>query len=146
VIVLLDTTVFSADTLCAKAAWKALALAAPGWGIRVAVTEVVVAEAVANYQRRIETLRSELKVWVEKKNAEDHGLIRAFEAAQIVLSAESAEYAGHLNENIKASSVEILPVAQIPHMELVARATARRRPCDDHGNGYRDTLNLVDRT
>ena len=142
-IVLLDTTVFSADPLCAKAAWKVLALSAPGWGIRVAVTDVVVAEAVANYCRDVGTLQTGLEAWTERKRFGDYGLEEASSAAKDILSAKIGLYESHLKENLETSSVEILPVAQIPHMELVARATARRRPCDDNGDGYRDTLNWL---
>ena len=35
---LLDTTVFGADALCGGDAWRTLVLAAPMWGVRIAVT------------------------------------------------------------------------------------------------------------
>jgi hypothetical protein len=143
VIVLLDTTVFGADPVGAGDAWQVLALAAPTWGIRVAVTEVVVAEAVANYQRDIVDVRAALEGWAKKKRVGALGLSDAFNAAERVLSAGVADYANRLQETLKASGVEVLPIADIPHMELVTRATTRRRPCDDKGDGYRDSLNWL---
>ena len=144
VIVLLDTTVFGADPTCAGNAWQVLALAAPTWGIRLAVTEVVVTEAVANYQREVETARAGLAGWAKKSHRLGvPGLDDAFNHAERALSAGAADYAERLKEILKASGVEILRVARVPHMQIVARATARRRPCDHKGDGYRDTLNWL---
>lgn len=142
-IVLLDTTVLTADPTCAGNAWRVLVLAAPAWGIRIATTEVVVAEAVANYQRQVEEARAGLKGWAKKKRLGALGLRDAFTVADETLSAGAASYHERLDEILRASNVNILSIANFPHTELVTRATARRRPCDDKGDGYRDTLNWL---
>ena len=141
-IVLLDATVIGSDLGCSSAAWQVLALATPGWGVKVAVTEVVVAEAVALYQRKIEAAHIGLERWAEKHLAAI-GLPEARSAAESVLSDAASAYADRLRANLKASHVDLLAVTDMPHMVLVRRATDRRRPCNDKGDGYRDTLNWL---
>jgi hypothetical protein len=34
----------------------------------------------------------------------------------------------------------VLAAPDVPHMDVVSRSVARRRPCDEKGDGYRDTL------
>jgi hypothetical protein len=60
-----------------------------------------------------------------------------------VLTDGAANYAGRLRKRLEESGVEILPVPGFPHKDLVQRATERRRPCNDKGDGYRDTLNWL---
>ena len=38
---------------------------------------------------------------------------------------------------------EIAPPPNVPHLAIAERAANRRRPCDQHGDGYRDTLNWL---
>jgi hypothetical protein len=142
VIVLLDTTVLGADYLCGGDAWQTLVLAARAWDIRVAVTEVVIAEAVANYGREVDAARRGMQ-GVADKRLGTLGLWEAFEASNRVLTDGAANYADRLRKRLEESGVEILPVPDFPHMELVQRATERRRPCNDKGDGYRDTLNWL---
>jgi hypothetical protein len=144
VIVVLDTTAISADALCGGDAWQTLILAAPTWNIRLAVTEVTVAEAIANYGRDVEKAQAALQTWKRKQRLGSLGLSDAAAAADnvsSVLAAGAAQYETRLRQRFKTADVKILPATGIPHMKLVNRATARRRPCDDHGDGYRDTLN-----
>ena len=140
---LLDTTVLTSDPTCAGNAWRVLVLATPAWGIKIALTEVVVAEAVANYQRELKEVRAALTGWAEKKRLGALGLRDAFTAADELLSAADAHYHERLDETLRASNVNVLPIANFPHTELIKRATARRRPCNDKGDGYRDTLNWL---
>ena len=39
--------------------------------------------------------------------------------------------------------VAIIPPPKIDHVDLVRRAASRRKPCDNNGDGYRDTLNWL---
>jgi PIN domain len=142
-IVLLDTTVLTSDPTCAGNAWRVLVLAAPAWGIKIALTEVVVAEAVANYERELKEVRAALAGWAEKKRLGALGLREAFTAADEVLSVADAHYHERLDETLRASNVNVLPIANFPHTEIIKRATARTRPCNDKGDGYRDTLNWL---
>jgi len=141
-IVLIDTTVFGADALCGGDAWQTLVLAAPIWGVRIVVTEVVVEEAVGNYEREVKAARTGLKGWADKRLGA-LGLWEALSSADNVLADGTAHYAERLRDRLGAANVQVLPIADIPHIELVKRASARRRPCNDKGDGYRDTLNWL---
>lgn len=141
-IVLLDTTVLGADALCGGDAWQALALGASSWGVRIGVTEVTVAEAVGNYGREIEKKRTGLRGWAEKRLG-SLGLWPVFETADAALTDAAENYADRLRERLELAGADILPVADVSHIELVGRASARKRPCDDDGDGYRDTLNWL---
>ncbi len=141
-IVLLDTTVFGADALCGGDAWQTLVLAAPIWGVRIVTTEVVIEEAIGNYEREVKAARTGLKRWADKRLG-TLGLWDAFRSADEVLADGAAHYAERLRDRLTAANIQVLPVAEIPHIDLVKRASARRRPCNDKGDGYRDTLNWL---
>lgn len=143
-ILVLDTTALSADAYCAGEAWQSLFRVASNWGIRIAVTEVTLAEAIANHRRSVSTARTALHDWRRKHRVGFlPGLGDNFDATDKVLEAGIDRYAARLRDRFAEGHVEVLEVADIPHMELVRRATERRRPCDDHGDGYRDTLNWL---
>lgn len=65
-IVLLDTTELMRDPWCNRLAWRVLAQAASAWNLRVVVSEVVIAEAVAGYQRRIDDVGVAFHGFVDK--------------------------------------------------------------------------------
>jgi hypothetical protein len=142
VILLLDTTVLGADPLCQSDAWQLIAHASPLWGVKVAITEVVQAEAVAGYKRRVSYAKAGLDKWADKYVGA-LGLTEANNAAGKALEAALDSYPTKLQERLNAAGVDVLPAPSVSHMELVERATQRRRPCDDKGDGYRDTLNWL---
>jgi hypothetical protein len=141
VIVVLDTTALVADPLCQGDAWRLLAHAAPAWGVRVATTEVVLAEAIADYRRSIEYAGAALEKWSGKYGR--LGLARARGAAAEEMAVAAESYPERLRGLLRAANVEILPAPDVPHMTIVGRATSRQRPCNDRGDGYRDTLNWL---
>lgn len=65
-IVLLDSTALVSNPRRAGIAWKVLAHAAGRGDVRVCVTAVVVLEASAGLERRLEDARSELESWKRK--------------------------------------------------------------------------------
>jgi hypothetical protein len=66
VTVLLDSTALVSNPRLAGIAWKVLAHAAGRGDVRVCVTAVVVLEASAGLERRLEDARSELESWKRK--------------------------------------------------------------------------------
>jgi hypothetical protein len=52
----------------------------------------------------------------------------------------AAAYEEALREKLTVLGARIQPIPDVDHALLVKRATERRRPCDNNGNGYRDTL------
>jgi hypothetical protein len=71
------------------------------------------------------------------------GLKEVLSAPLKALGESEESYSEHLSKTLDRSGVEIIEVPAIPHMEIVRRSVARKRPCDDKGDGYRDTLNWL---
>ncbi|WP_406271131.1 PIN domain-containing protein [Streptomyces sp. NBC_00191] len=139
---LLDTTAFVADPLCSGTAWRVLAQAAPTWGIRILVPEVVVAEAIGGYQRRTAEALTGLDRW-RSKHVHALGLDEIYDQTKTEIERIAVEYASQLSRLIEDLRAEIIAPPVVPHMQLVQRAVSRRRPCDKSGDGYRDTLNWL---
>jgi PIN domain len=140
--ILLDTTAILSDPLCAGTAWRVLAHAEPAWNLRVFVPEVVVAEAIAGYRRRITEALVGFQRWGDK-HAGPLGLRSVREAAEAALEEAASSYPARLREALNDLNATVIKPPDVAHMVLVERAAARRRPCDADGNGYRDTLNWL---
>ena len=141
-LVVLDTTAIMSDPLCGGLAWRVLATAAPAWNVQVYVPEVVVIEAVAGYQRRIVEAAVGLTRWADK-HAGPLGLAEAHQMSDRALVEAASSYAGRLRESLQELKAVVVKPPEVAHTTLVERAASRRRPCDDHGDGYRDTLNWL---
>ena len=140
-IIIIDSNVFIADPHCKGLAWRAFIHAAPAWGLHVATTEVVIAEVVSKYERVIDERQKELdKI---SRSLSQFGLDQVLSRPSAMMAAAKEAYPNVVRKILNDCDVEIVQVPDIPHMELVERATKRRRPCDDEGNGYRDTLNWL---
>ncbi|MFI7279900.1 PIN domain-containing protein [Micromonospora chersina] len=138
---MLDTTAITSDPFCSSTAWRVLAHASGRWGVKLATTMVVIAEAVANYGRETTHSVESLEKWIEKfgrLGLRDVGASAVSQVADI-----AASYEDDLGEILQALNVEVLEPQQISHVEVVRRAADRKKPCDSHGNGYRDTLNWL---
>jgi len=63
-------------------------------------------------------------------------------AADLVAAASSAiaDYEAELRQKMATAHVEIIGIVEVDHFELVKRAAGRQRPCNQNGDGYRDTL------
>ncbi|MEU8749726.1 PIN domain-containing protein, partial [Streptomyces chartreusis] len=141
-IVLLDTTVFVADPHCGGTAWRVLAHAASAWDVRLLVPEVVIKEAVAGYRRRTEEALVGLQRQKEKHGGA-LGISSVYDDARARIDAEALGYPETLHRLLDDIGAQTVSPPEISHMELVERATQRRKPCDGSGNGYRDTLNWI---
>jgi hypothetical protein len=138
VIVFIDANSLMQDPMCGGAVWQVMAHAPASWELELVTSEVAVAEAVAGYQRAIAeavtALGKAARSW-GRLGAQGHA-----DAARVALEQKAGEYHGHLMDSLSAVGVNVLAAPDVPHMELVARSVARTPPCDDQGNGYRDTL------
>lgn len=138
---MLDTTAITSDPFCSSTAWRVLAHASERWGVRLATTTVVIAEAVANYGRETTYSAEGIEKWIEKYGR--LGLRGIGTTAINQVADIAARYEDDLGEILRALNVEILEPQAISHTEVVRRAVSRKKPCDSHGNGYRDTLNWL---
>ncbi|MCQ4194435.1 PIN domain-containing protein [Streptomyces parvulus] len=141
-IVVLDTTVFSSDFTCSGTAWRVLAHASKAWGLQIRVPEVVVAEAVGGYEREIGHASLALEKVVTKYSGR-LGLGQPFADLLGSLQERRRGYQERLTRLIEDLGGTVLPPPDVPHMELARRAASRRKPCDQKGDGYRDTLNWL---
>lgn len=141
-IVLLDATELIRDPFCEGIGWRVLAHAASAWKLRIVVSEVVVAEAVAHYQRHVSEARVGYERWIEKHGG-PLGLSDVADAAMAAMTAASKSYGDRLRECLRAAGAEFIEPPDVPHMTLVVRAATRRPPCNAKGDGYRDTLNWL---
>lgn len=121
---------------------KALIADHPGRA-RAAVTEVVIAEAVAKHHRDVDEHKHAFDEVATKKNMVARALGReAIEAARAALDEQCAGYEQQLREKLASIGFEVLGYPDVAHDELVARAVQRRPPNKANtGDGYRDTLN-----
>ncbi|MGH3202453.1 MAG: PIN domain-containing protein [Streptosporangiaceae bacterium] len=141
-LVVLDTTAILSDPMCAGVAWRILANARSVWGVQVYVPEVVVIEAVAGYQRRLGEATVSWGRW-EQKHGRPLGLTEVVEAVDVALKEAASSYPVRLRASLDELDATVIAAPDVDHSVVVQRAASRRRPCDDNGNGYRDTLNWL---
>jgi hypothetical protein len=137
----MDTTVFMSDPACSGIAWRTLGRALSPWQLRVYVPEVVVAEAIAGHQRAIERAQAGLTKWAE--DGRRLGYAGLTESALSDLTEAASNYPASLIARLEELDATVMAPPAVDHMVLVGRAAGRRRPCDDKGDGYRDTLNWL---
>ena len=115
-------------------------------GYQVHVPQVVLEELVGHYSRnlgdKIRTLRRQIANLSWLVDRELNIPIDASDQAN-----ESILFRDRLLARLDAANVNTPDYPTNSHEEIVKRATSRRRPFDDSGSGYRDTLiwfNLLD--
>lgn len=140
-IVYVDANVLMQDPMFSGAVWQVLAHAPASWRLQLFTSEVAVSEAVAGYARALDAAAAGLekvaKPWLRL------GIRSELEALLKGLTGRVDSYEAHLRLSLSAARMEILPPPAVPHIDVVARSVARRRPCDVNGNGYRDTLHWL---
>lgn len=126
------------DFACSGLTWQTLAHAPPAWKLRIATSEVVIAEVLAGHQRQ--ALES-LSVFSKLSKAWNRlGAEANLKSSKATFEFKVSNYAGSLLSALQDAGVEILPAPEVPHIEVVSRSVSRRRPCNQNGDGYRDTL------
>ncbi|MEV5966130.1 PIN domain-containing protein [Kribbella sp. NPDC051952] len=139
-IIVLDTNVILGDPMCSGDAWGVLAHAAEAWDLEVFVPGVVLLEAIGGFQRRLAELSIAFDGFADKKRFRAMGLLSGVEDMQMAIHEASEMYSDRLKQILLDFDAKILPLPDVPHSVLVERAVSRRKPCDTHGDGYRDTL------
>ena len=141
-IVLLDTTALMADLTLGGTAWQVIAQAAPAWGVEIFVPKVVLIEAIGGHRRLVDEAIDDLDRW-SKKYTRRLQLDDPRERIRVALAAAHTGYEQHVVQTLNELGAVVLEPPDIPHHVLVERAVRRQRPCDDRGDGYRDTLNWL---
>jgi uncharacterized protein YeaC (DUF1315 family) len=130
------------DPLCKGTAWRVLANAPSAWDIQIFLPEVAVLEAVAGYQRRLTEALAGVSSW-EKKLGTLLGLTNLTKTLDNALKESAASYPDQFQSSLNELGAKILAPPDVDHIQVVQRAVSRRRPCDQKGDGYRDTLNWL---
>jgi hypothetical protein len=140
-LVVLDTTVLLSDPCFVGLAWRAIGHARAIWKIEVFVPQVVVTEAIAGYRRATQESQDGLTRWI--KNVRRLGLPDIANAMDSGLAEAMDNYPALLRKNLEDIKATIVEPPAVDHMVLVERAVSRRRPCNENGDGYRDSLNWM---
>lgn len=138
-LVILDSTVLFADRFLQGNDLRLLLNASREAEPRVAVTEVSVLEAINKVWENAEEALGRID-----KGTASLKKLRALTAdfvTDVTSTAVAADYERYLRQALKEHAVEVLPIPNIAHGEVVRRALQRRKPFDPEGQkGYRDAL------
>ncbi|KRC52077.1 hypothetical protein ASE16_03195 [Leifsonia sp. Root227] len=136
-IIMIDANVLVSDPLLRDSTWESIKEAQQAGRIRVLTPRLAVDEAVATYQRKRQATALEIK---KVSRYTSKNVKASLETAMEEARDEGARYPKHLKAALKARGVEVVPTPKVNHDIVAGRAIARRRPFDDNGDGYRDTL------
>jgi hypothetical protein len=130
--VVLDATVFAGhDRYLDSAAGRLLRDESAAGRVRIAVPEVVLIESEATHRRAVQAARERL--------VSAHDALRQFSSGRD-LRPWRLHYREELAAVLLQAGGELLPIPDVPHLRLLERAAARRRPFDARGVGYREAL------
>lgn len=135
----LDANALSSDHYLASPSFTVIANEIADGELELIVPEVAVIETVGNFRRSISDAHDALEKFAGKWNRllpEPEKL----EGLDTYLDDLAAAYEETLGKKLTVLGARIQPIPDVDHSLLVKRATERRRPCDNNGNGYRDTL------
>lgn len=139
VLFVLDSNAIMSDPSLAGTAWKLLAHAATSKDTQLAISEVSRLEVIAGYSRRVKDAQSGLHTWT-RRNLSALGMGHLAEVLHESMVEQVERYESSLDSRLSSIPVELLPIPEVEHIALVSRAVNRVPPCDDNGDGYRDTL------
>jgi len=134
-----DANTLSSDYYLAGPSFTVIANEIADGDLEVIVPEVAVIETVGNFRRSISDAQNALQKFAGKWNR----LLpepTKLDELDTYLDDLAAAYEEALREKLTVLGARMQPIPEVDHERLVRRATERRRPCDQNGNGYRDTL------
>lgn len=104
----------------------------------ISIPEVVIAEAIENLGRRVDASHSKLdKTFNElRRLAKGQTILNDWNIYESV----RATYGRFLKDLTEKPNWEATPIPEVSHTLLVDRAIKRKRPFDDSGTGYRDSI------
>jgi hypothetical protein len=119
---------------------SALLAAARRGQLKLVVPELAVREVVNSHrEREVATIEKLDNARASLRRLQ--GTLATEGAGTGPTAAQNEHYDSVLRELFTSANVEVAPIPEVPHDEIVERALARRRPFDRKGHdGYRDTL------
>ena len=136
---MLDANILHAEKYGTGARITAFLSAASAVGYKVYVPKLVLEEISANYSR---CLASHAQKVHDSLAGLTRFLIRDFQSPlkQFDLEVETTVFKNTLSARLATADSVILEYPSASHEDLVKRATARRKPFNAKGSGYRDAL------
>jgi hypothetical protein len=140
VLVILDANVIVADPMLRGAVWPQLAEAIAGGRVEVLLPTLALEEAVAAYQRLREAKVIEIQAVARRASREVQVHL---EKAKRAARKEARKYPKRARKALGEVGVTLLETPSVAHDVVARRAIARRRPFNESGSGYRDTLHWM---
>ena len=107
--------------------------------VRLCVSEIAILELVNLYREELlKTIDALDHTLTSLKKLEPHFIDAPAVAVNIDESVSHFEH--QLRERLAHARVRVLPIPEVPHELVIKRALAKRKPFDDKGRGYRDSL------
>lgn len=145
-VVIIDTTTTARDVLLENSAWEKLLALSKRNQIRLIVPEVVLLETARHWEREV-LERSALPKAVKRIQERVERLKRLGVDIDYELppppdlgDLDRAVFANKLRARLEAAEASIAEVPEIPVRELLGRDLDGRRPFQESGKGFRDTL------
>jgi len=131
--VVLDATELARDWLCRGLKYQLIEHMLHATWLNVSVPAPVFEETIANYGRAVEQANRDLNHLSRERRRLGLGDLRS--------ASGDFNFRDYLVERFdERLGIEVLPWPKVSHVDLVARAVARRPPFDQKGGGYRDSL------
>ena len=133
--IVLDATEIHRDWFLSGPEFEFLRFLINEAGIRAVVPASVLVESIANQNREYQRARKQLqKAHAGLRRVAGRGIDSGPDVS------EDSNYESLLPARLEILDIEILPLPETAHAEIVERCTQRRPPFDQTGSGYRDTL------
>lgn len=139
-LVILDANVIVSDPLLRGSTWPQLADAISGKRVEVLLPRLALEEAISTYRRAREAKAVEIQA-VGRRASRD--VQKHLDQAVAVALKEAKTYPKLIVKALADIGVTLLDVPRTSHQQVARRAMERRRPFDDAGSGYRDTLHWM---
>lgn len=137
--IILDTSTIIAEDYGRSPQFRTLLAASNALDYQVCVPELALEETVSKYSREIShqcrTMRRDVGQLAKLLGRSLDPDIIGLKHDEVVTSFEN-----DLRGMLSSCSGAILNYPDVPHEVIVRRAISRRRPFDESGSGYRDTL------
>lgn len=139
-IFVLDTNVLLSNAKFQSGWWTDFVSRVTELGGRIVVPAVVLEETIANHNRRLRGLISSFRD--VGKREKSLGIEAIHDAVEAAIVTKTDDFGPALRRYLDDADVEIADPPEVPHMTIIERATAFRKPFDgqERKDGYRDTL------
>ncbi len=139
-IVCVDTTEFHSSPLLDGSGWPQMLARSRQGAIGLVVSEVSIREAGRQFRRK--AAKAERDLGSEAATLRGLGISVEYDAEALDSGVERAGqgYEERLRQRLTEHGATILPLPDVSHDDLLERDLATRKPFNESGKGYRDSL------